>query len=149
MTLAASPLAVAENGTTPTTGHAKVDGLNLYYEVHGAGEPLILLHGGLGATEMFAAVLPLLSKTRRVIAVDLQGHGRTAGVDRPLSFDALTDDVAALMKHLGIGKADVMGYSLGGGVALRDVSALCANRAEAGRLADAAHQGRRAGQEGV
>ncbi|HEY2942790.1 MAG TPA: alpha/beta hydrolase [Vicinamibacteria bacterium] len=119
MSLAASPLAVAETGTTPKTGYAKVNGLNLYYEVHGAGEPLILLHGGLGATEMFAAVLPLLSKTRRVIAVDLQGHGRTADVDRPLSFEAMADDVAALMKHLGIGKADVMGYSLGGGVALR------------------------------
>jgi pimeloyl-ACP methyl ester carboxylesterase len=90
----------------------------MYYEIHGAGEPLILLHGGLGATEMFSEVLPLLSNTRQVIAVDLQAHGRTADIDRPMSFEAMADDVAALMKYLGIEKADVMGYSLGGGVAV-------------------------------
>ena len=101
------------------TGYAPVNGLNLYYEVHGAGEPLILIHGGLGAGEMFGENLLLLSKTRRVIAVDLQGHGRTADIDRPLSFDAMTDDIAGLMKHLGIKQADVVGYSMGGGVAVR------------------------------
>jgi pimeloyl-ACP methyl ester carboxylesterase len=119
--LAASVLACAQTHTTTAlkTSYAPVNGLNLYYESHGTGEPLILLHGGLGATEMFGEVLPLLSKTRRVIAVDLQAHGRTADIDRPMSFEAMADDIAALMKNLGIDKADVMGYSLGGGVALR------------------------------
>jgi len=119
--LAASALACAQTHTTTAfkTGYALVNGLNLYYESHGTGEPLILLHGGLGATEMFGEVLPLLSKTRRVIAVDLQAHGRTADIDRPMTFEAMADDIAALMTHLEIERADVMGYSLGGGVALR------------------------------
>jgi pimeloyl-ACP methyl ester carboxylesterase len=119
--LAASALACAQTHTTTAfkTGYALVNGLNLYYESHGTGEPLILLHGGLGATEMFGEVLPLLSKTRRVIAVDLQAHGRTADIERPMTFEAMADDIAALMKHLEIERADVMGYSLGGGVALR------------------------------
>jgi pimeloyl-ACP methyl ester carboxylesterase len=117
----ASPLGFAQKRTTAAlkTGYAPVDGLNLYYEIHGSGEPLILLHGGLGATEMFSEILPLLSNTRQVIAVDLQGHGRTADIDRPLSYEAMADDIAALIKHLGIEKADVMGYSVGGGGALR------------------------------
>ncbi|HEY7208995.1 MAG TPA: alpha/beta fold hydrolase, partial [Bryobacteraceae bacterium] len=93
--------------------------LKLYYEIHGAGEPLILLHGGLGASAMFGENLTRLAEERRVIAMDLQGHGRTADIDRPLSFDAMADDVAGLLKYLGIADADVMGYSLGGGVALR------------------------------
>jgi pimeloyl-ACP methyl ester carboxylesterase len=101
------------------TGYAPVNGLKLYYEVHGAGQPLILLHGGVGATEMFSPIMPSLSKTRQVIAVDLQAHGRTADVDRPLRCETMADDIAALIKYLGIEKADVMGYSLGGGVALR------------------------------
>src|ERR1700716_603815 len=119
--LMASSLAFAQTRTTTAlkTGYAPVNGLNLYYEIHGSGEPLILLHGGLGSTEMFGDVLPLLAKSRRVIVVDLQAHGRTADIDRPMSFDAMADDIDALMKHLGIAKADVMGYSLGGGVALR------------------------------
>ncbi len=119
--LAASALACAQTHTTTAfkTGYALVNGLNLYYESHGTGEPLILLHGGLGATEMFGEVLPLLSKTRRVIAVDLQAHGRTADIDRPMTFEAMADDIAALMKHLEIERADVMGYTLGGVVALR------------------------------
>ena len=99
--------------------HAAVNGLQMYYEMHGEGEPLILLHGGLGAIEMFGEVLPLLAEDRRVIAVDLQAHGRTADIDRPMTFEAMADDVAALIEHLGLGEADVMGYSLGGGVALR------------------------------
>src|ERR1700716_2442990 len=119
--LMASSLAFAQTRTTTAvkTGYAPVNGLNLYYEIHGIGEPLILLHGGLGATEMFGEILPLLSYTRRVLAVDLQAHGHTADIDRPLSYEAMADDIAALIKHLGIEKADVMGYSLGGGVALR------------------------------
>jgi pimeloyl-ACP methyl ester carboxylesterase len=102
------------------TGYAPVNGLKLYYEIHGSGEPLILLHGGLGSTGMFDEVLlPALSGTRRVIAVDLQAHGRTADIDRPLTFEAMADDIAGLAKHLGIEKADLMGYSLGAGIALR------------------------------
>ena len=100
------------------TGYAFVNGLDMYYEIHGSGEPLVLLHGGLGATEIFSSILPTLTTSRRVIALDLQAHGRTADIDRPLSFEAMADDVRALMRHLEIEKADVMGYSLGGGVAL-------------------------------
>ena len=98
--------------------YASVNGIKLYYEIHGAGRPLILLHGGLGAIEMFGPNLPALARGRQVIAVDLQGHGRTADIDRPLSVELMADDIAALVRHLGIERADVMGYSLGGGVAL-------------------------------
>jgi len=98
---------------------ANVNGIKLYYEVHGNGRPLVLLHGGLGAIEMFGPNLPALARGRKVIAVDLQGHGRTADIDRPFSVEAMADDVAALLKHLEIERADVMGYSLGGGVALQ------------------------------
>ncbi len=101
------------------SSYASVNGLNLYYEIHGSGDPLILLHGGLGAIEMFDEVLPSLAQNRQVIAVDLQAHGRTADIDRPLSFELMAGDIAALIKHLGFEDADVMGYSLGGGVALR------------------------------
>jgi pimeloyl-ACP methyl ester carboxylesterase len=119
--LAASGNALGQASGVPAvkTGYAALNGLNLYYEIHGAGEPLILLHGGLGSTEMFGEVLPLLSRARRVVAPDLQAHGRTADIDRPISYEALADDVATLMKHLGIEKADVMGYSLGAGTALQ------------------------------
>jgi pimeloyl-ACP methyl ester carboxylesterase len=99
--------------------YAQVNGLELYYAIHGEGEPLILLHGGLGATEMFGDVSPLLAKGHQVIAVDLQAHGRTADIDRPLSFEAMADDIAALIKHLELQQAAVMGYSNGGSVALR------------------------------
>jgi pimeloyl-ACP methyl ester carboxylesterase len=108
----------APKGKRP--GHlADVNGIKLYYELHGAGRPLVLLHGGLGAIEMFGPNLPLLAKGRQVIAVDLQGHGRTVDIDRPLSLEAMADDVAALLQHLKIERADVMGYSLGGGVAMQ------------------------------
>ena len=99
--------------------YAEVNGLEMYYEIHGTGQPLILLHGGVGAIEMFGEVLPLLAQGRQVIAVDLQAHGRTADIDRPLSFELMADDIAALVWHLGLERADVMGYSLGGGVALQ------------------------------
>ena len=99
--------------------YADVNGLRLYYEEHGSGEPLVLLHGGFHAAEMFGAILPQLAAGRRVIAVDLQGHGHTADVDRPLRSEHMADDVAALIGHLGLERADVMGYSLGGKVALR------------------------------
>jgi pimeloyl-ACP methyl ester carboxylesterase len=99
--------------------YASTNGLEMYYEIHGAGRPLILLHGGVGAIEMFGEVLGLLAEGRQVIAVDLQAHGRTADIDRPFSFESMADDVAALIEHLGFERADVMGYSLGGGVALQ------------------------------
>lgn len=105
-----------------SSAYAAVNGLNLYYEIHGersAGQPLVLLHGGLGGIDMFAPVLPELSQNRPVIGVDLQGHGHTADRDRPLSFEQMGDDIAALLRHLDIASADVMGYSLGGGAALQ------------------------------
>ncbi|MET0423293.1 MAG: alpha/beta hydrolase [Actinoplanes sp.] len=97
--------------------YAEVNGINLYFETHGDGQPLILLHGGLGSGEMFGAVLPLLAEHHRVILVDLQGHGRTADIDRPLDVRLIADDVAALITHLGLQQPDVVGYSFGGGVA--------------------------------
>jgi pimeloyl-ACP methyl ester carboxylesterase len=103
-----------------SAGHyAPVNGLKLYYEVHGRGKPLVLLHGGVGASEMFAPILTALASGRQDIAVDLQAHGRTADIDRPLRFELMADDIAALVKHLGLQKVDVLGFSLGGGVALR------------------------------
>jgi pimeloyl-ACP methyl ester carboxylesterase len=99
--------------------YAPVNGLNMYYEIHGSGEPLILLHGGVGAIEMFGEVLPLFAEGRQVIAVDLQAQGRTADIARPLSFELMADDIATLIAHLGFESTDVMGYSLGGGVALQ------------------------------
>ncbi len=121
--LAASALGWAQTRATTgaKTGYAAVNGLNLYYEVHGAGQPLIVLHGGLGSTQMFDDILPALSKGRQVVAVDLQAHGRTADVARPMTYEPMADDIAALIQHLAIGKPDVLGYSLGGGVALRTV----------------------------
>jgi pimeloyl-ACP methyl ester carboxylesterase len=97
--------------------YADVNGIKLYYEVHGTGDPLILLHGGLGAMSMFGPNLPALAKGRQVIAVDLQGHGRTADIDRPISPELMAGDIAALIKHLKLDRPHLMGYSLGGGVA--------------------------------
>jgi pimeloyl-ACP methyl ester carboxylesterase len=101
-----------------TGKYAEVNGINLYYETHGSGRPLILLHGGLGSGEMFGPVLPLLAEHHKVVAVDLQGHGRTADIDRPIDTRLMAGDIAALIDHLGLGTPDVVGYSLGGGVAL-------------------------------
>jgi pimeloyl-ACP methyl ester carboxylesterase len=100
-------------------GYAEVNGLSLYYEEHGSGEPLVLLHGGVAGSEIFNPLLPALAAGRRIITVDLQGHGRTAEIDRPLRPELLADDVAALIEHLGLERADVLGYSLGGTVAFR------------------------------
>ncbi|GAA1979137.1 alpha/beta hydrolase [Catenulispora subtropica] len=105
--------------------YAEVNGLNQYYEEHGdapvtAEHPaMVLLHGGLGGGDMFGPILPALSARRRVITVDLQGHSHTADVDRPIRLETCADDIAALIRHLGLGRADIVGYSFGGGVALR------------------------------
>jgi pimeloyl-ACP methyl ester carboxylesterase len=111
--------ASASTTQVPASGkYADVNGLHLYYEVHGSGWPLILLHGGLFSSEMFGPVLPALAEGHQVIAVDLQGHGRTADIDRPLSPVLMGDDIAALIRYLGLDRPDLVGYSLGGGVAL-------------------------------
>jgi pimeloyl-ACP methyl ester carboxylesterase len=94
-----------------------VNDLKLYYEIQGSGAPLILMHGGLGSIQMFSAILPTLTSGRQVIAVDLQAHG--ADVERPLSYGSMAEDIGGLLKYLGIEKTDVMGYSLGAGVAVR------------------------------
>jgi pimeloyl-ACP methyl ester carboxylesterase len=103
--------------THGTGAYAEVNGLNLYYETHGNGRPLILLHGGLGSNEMFGPIIPTLAESHQVIAPDLQGHGRTADINRPIDIRLMADDIAALIDHLGLDKPDVVGYSLGGGVA--------------------------------
>jgi pimeloyl-ACP methyl ester carboxylesterase len=111
----------ATDATTEAKGtgtYADVNGINLYYETHGTGRPLILLHGGLMSGEMFGPLIPALTAAgHQVIAPDLQGHGRTADIDRPIDVRLMADDIAALIRHLGLEKVDVMGYSLGGGVA--------------------------------
>ena len=107
------------NETKGVGAYAEVNGLNMYYETHGNGHerPMILLHGGLGSGEMFGPILPALTERHQVIAPDLQGHGRTADIDRPIDDRLMADDIAALIDHLGLDKPDVVGYSLGGGVA--------------------------------
>ncbi|MPZ96106.1 MAG: alpha/beta fold hydrolase, partial [Propionibacteriales bacterium] len=103
----------------PETGYATVNGLQMYYEVHGSGgTPLLLLHGGLFNIDLqFGAVLPGLARTRQVIAADFQAHGRTGDIDRPLTSADLASDVVGLLQHLGLTQVDVFGFSVGGGVA--------------------------------
>ena len=122
----AAPLAVhaqenAQGAIMPapdTSGYIEANGVNYYFEVRGEGQPL-LLHGGLGSTDMFGPILPLLAEHRQVIGVDLHGHGRTALGDRPISLIDMGDDMAEVLTGLGHERIDVMGYSLGGGVAFR------------------------------
>jgi pimeloyl-ACP methyl ester carboxylesterase len=102
-----------------TGNYAKVNGIDLYYEIHGTGKPLIMLHGGFGNTEMFSALSPALASNHQVIAVDLYGHGRTALTDRPMTFANMADDIAGLIEHLELAKAAVLGFSLGGAVAIQ------------------------------
>src|SRR5690348_9458579 len=98
--------------STPRTGYAPVNGLQMYYELHGAGEPLVVLHGAFMTIELMGTLIPELARGRLVVAAELQGHGHTPDVDRPLTYEQLADDTAALLRHLGIGRADVYGYSL-------------------------------------
>ena len=112
--------AVAPAQQKPTTGYAPVNGLKMYYEIHGGGEPVVLLHGAFMAISGdWNDWIRELSKTRKVIAVEMQGHGRTADIDRDITYENLAGDVAALLDHLKITNADVIGYSLGGGVAIQ------------------------------
>jgi len=104
---------------TPKGDYAEVNGLEMYYEIHGTGDPLVLLHGAYMIIDHFGEILPALAETRQVIAVELQAHGRTADIDRPITYEQMADDVAALLEHLEIDEADVFGYSMGGGVALQ------------------------------
>jgi pimeloyl-ACP methyl ester carboxylesterase len=108
----------AASGTTPS-GYVPIGSLRMFYTIQGSGDPLVLIHGGMGSSDLFAKITPQWSARRQVIAVDLQGHGRTADIDRPLSYQAMADDIEALLEHLHLRKADVLGYSLGGEVALR------------------------------
>ena len=103
--------------TQGTAAYADVNGLHMYYETHGSGRPIVLLHGGLGSGEMFGPVTGLLAANHQLIVPDLQGHGRTADIDRPLDIRLMADDIAALIDELGLDNPDVVGFSLGGGVA--------------------------------
>ena len=101
------------------SSYAFVNALNMYYEIHGTGQPLALLHGAFSAIgTSFGKLLPFLAKTRQVIAFELEGHGRTADIDRPLTLEQMADDIAAALRQLGMERADIFGYSMGAGVAL-------------------------------
>jgi pimeloyl-ACP methyl ester carboxylesterase len=115
MLLAAA--AVAESQTVEQ--HVKVNGMNMYYEVSGAGDPLIVLHGAYMNIPSMGAIIPKLAKTHRVYALELQGHGRTPDIDRPVTYENLADDVAAFMDAVSLPKADVFGYSMGAAAALQ------------------------------
>ena len=114
----ATPLTMSAQAPSKT-GRVMANGVNYYYEIHGKGEPLLLLHGGLGSIDMFRPVLPALAKDRQVIAVDLHGHGRTGLGDRAINLIDIGNDLAVVLKQLGYSTVDVLGYSLGGGAAFR------------------------------
>lgn len=130
-TVLAQPIALNAQSVTQTTrkveatrspvasGHIQANGVNYYYEIHGEGDPLLLLHGGLGSIDMFDPILPMLTAERQVIGVDLHGHGRTQLGDRPFSIPEIGADMAVILQELGYDQVDVLGYSLGGGVAFQ------------------------------
>jgi pimeloyl-ACP methyl ester carboxylesterase len=118
--LAGALSSAAVAGAAPVkSGHLPVNGVNYYYEIHGTGEPLLLLHGGLGSIDMFRPSLPAFAEGRKVLAVDLHGHGRTTLGDRRIDLIDMGNDMAEIVRKLGHEKVDVFGYSMGGGVALR------------------------------
>jgi pimeloyl-ACP methyl ester carboxylesterase len=104
---------------TNEAGYAPVNGLRMYYEIHGAGDPLLVLPGAYMTVELMGDLVPALADSRQVIAVEFQGHGHTGEIDRPITYEHFADDTAALLEHVGVERADVYGYSLGGGVALQ------------------------------
>jgi pimeloyl-ACP methyl ester carboxylesterase len=118
-------MAETDTNTAPHMGYAPVNGLRMYYEIHGTDRagggraPVLLLHGAYMSTRAFGPLLAGLAATRRVVVCDMQGHGRTADAERPLTYEGLADDAAGLLAHLGIDQADVVGYSMGGGVAFQ------------------------------
>ena len=103
----------------PESGYAAVNGLEMYYEIRGQGDPVVFIHGAFGSIEEWGSVPESIAANHQVVAMDLQGHGRTADVDRSFSYEQLADDVAALMNYLDIGEADVVGYSMGANTALQ------------------------------
>lgn len=118
--IAAACLAATAVTPAQTKGqYAEVNGLKMYYEVHGAGKPLLLLHGAFSTAESWTPFLPVLTKSHKVIVVEMQGHGRTGDIDRPMSLGQMVEDTAAFLKKINVGKTDVFGYSMGGGVAYR------------------------------
>jgi pimeloyl-ACP methyl ester carboxylesterase len=111
--------AVSAQAQQPTTGYAPVNGLKMYYEIHGSGEPLVLLHGSfVTIPSNWTGWIDEFAKTRKVIVVEMQGHGRTADINRDFSYENLADDIAAMLDYLEIKQADLLGYSMGGGVAM-------------------------------
>lgn len=118
-TLLALGTAMVHAAAPVKSGYVNAGGIRYYYEIHGQGEPLVLLHGGLGSIDMFAPILPLLADHRQVIAIDLHGHGRTELGSRQLNLVDMANDVASVLEELGVPQVDAMGYSLGGGVAFR------------------------------
>lgn len=112
---------VAARGLQPAeSGYADVNGLKMYYEVYGAGKPIVLIHGSYMNIPMnWTQMIPLLAKDRKVIVAEMQGHGRTRDIDRDFSYEGMADDVSGLLKHLNIDSADILGYSMGGGVAFQ------------------------------
>jgi pimeloyl-ACP methyl ester carboxylesterase len=118
MTAHAQQTQSSNTKTLKSSGYAPVNGLKLYYEIHGEGKPLVLLHGSYMTIDLnWSQLIPELAKSHKVIALEMQGHGHTADIDRPLSYKALADDIAGLLQYLKVDSADVMGYSLGGTVA--------------------------------
>jgi pimeloyl-ACP methyl ester carboxylesterase len=119
MTTEPTPTDNSTGATSPQGAYAQVNGLDMYYESYGAGRPLVLLHGGVHTIGLsFGAMIPTLAATRRVIAVEVQGHGHTADIDREMTVPAFADDVVALLDVLGVERADLFGFSLGGSTAL-------------------------------
>ena len=117
----ASAQKISKMKTLETSGHAAVNGINMYYEIHGKGDiPLVLIHGGGSTIETsFGVLLPMVAANNKVIAVELQAHGRTSDRNTPESFEQDADDVAALLKHLNINKANILGFSNGGTTTLQ------------------------------
>jgi pimeloyl-ACP methyl ester carboxylesterase len=117
--VAAPVLAQSEGETSMSTGRIPVNGVDIYYEIHGEGAPLVMLHGGVNPSEMFGDTLTQMAKTHRVIAIHLRGHGLSGDTDAPWTYEQMADDVAALLAETEFGKADFMGYSTGAGVAIQ------------------------------